>query len=199
MSAQTLQMLVGEGAKLDVHGCKTVDMASSFGKALLEFVFIVFACITVLLAVNATKNKASGRILFPATFVTGIASIAYFSMASGGGWVIAPDCRQLFIARYADWLITTPLLLLDLGLVAGVGKWDIMALCLSDGASGHMLATAGFLAVGQDAARLAAAGVLAGGTGFGWLLAAERREAAQVQCGEQLLERRGAGRLQETS
>ena len=25
-------MLVGEGAKLDVHGCKTVDMASSFGK-----------------------------------------------------------------------------------------------------------------------------------------------------------------------
>ena len=31
MSALTT-MLVGEGAKLDVHGCKTVDMASSFGK-----------------------------------------------------------------------------------------------------------------------------------------------------------------------
>ena len=93
-------MLVGEGAKLDVHGCKTVDMASSFGKALLEFVFIVFACITLLIGINAAKSKAAGRVLFPATFVTGIASISYFSMASGGGWVIAPDCRQLFVARY---------------------------------------------------------------------------------------------------
>jgi len=132
MAAQLTTMLVGEGAKLDVHGCKTVDMASSFGKALLEFVFIVFACITLLIGINAAKSKAAGRVLFPATFVTGIASISYFSMASGGGWVIAPDCRQLFVARYLDWLITTPLLLIDLGIVAGVSRWDIMALCLSD-------------------------------------------------------------------
>ena len=87
-------MLVGEGAKLDVHGCKTVDMASSFGKALLEFVFIVFACITLLIGINAAKSKAAGRVLFPATFVTGIASISYFSMASGGGffrrWIMVP-------------------------------------------------------------------------------------------------------------
>lgn len=131
---QMTTMLVGEGAKLDVHGCKTVDMASSFGKALLEFVFIVFACITLLIGINAAKSKAAGRVLFPATFVTGIASISYFSMASGGGWVIAPDCRQLFVARYLDWLITTPLLLIDLGIVAGVSRWDIMALCLSDSA-----------------------------------------------------------------
>jgi bacteriorhodopsin len=131
---QMTTMLVGEGAKLDVHGCKTVDMASSFGKALLEFVFIVFACITLLIGINAAKSKAAGRVLFPATFVTGIASISYFSMASGGGWVIAPDCRQLFVARYMDWLITTPLLLIDLGIVAGVSRWDIMALCLSDSA-----------------------------------------------------------------
>jgi hypothetical protein len=189
---QLTTMLVGEGAKLDVHGCKTVDMASSFGKvrarvrtltaparpialgvrlrpwgmcacaaaagsaipraaradrggrlrvrgaahqqALLEFVFIVFACITLLIGINAAKSKAAGRVLFPATFVTGIASISYFSMASGGGWVIAPDCRQLFVARYMDWLITTPLLLIDLGIVAGVSRWDIMALCLSDSA-----------------------------------------------------------------
>lgn len=125
--------LVGEGAKLDVHGCETVDMASSFGKALLEFSFIVLAAVTVLLGINASKNKAVGKVLFPATFVTGLASISYFSMASGGGWVIAPDCRQLFIARYMDWVITTPLILICLGVVAGVNKWDIMALCLSDG------------------------------------------------------------------
>ena len=30
-------MLVGEGAKLDVHGCKTVDMASSFGKVCFQW------------------------------------------------------------------------------------------------------------------------------------------------------------------
>jgi len=62
-------------------------------QALLEFIFIVFACITLLIGINAAKSKAAGRVLFPATFVTGIASISYFSMASGGGWVIAPDCR----------------------------------------------------------------------------------------------------------
>lgn len=108
-------------------------------QALLEFVFIVFACITLLIGINAAKSKAAGRVLFPATFVTGIASISYFSMASGGGWVIAPDCRQLFVARYMDWLITTPLLLIDLGIVAGVSRWDIMALCLSDSACPHPL------------------------------------------------------------
>ncbi len=32
LAEQLTTMLVGEGAKLDVHGCKTVDMASSFGK-----------------------------------------------------------------------------------------------------------------------------------------------------------------------
>lgn len=126
-------MLVGEGAKLDVHGCETVDMASSFGKALLEFSFIVLAAVSVLLAINAAKNKAMGKVLYPATFVTAVASISYFSMASGGGWVIAPDCRQLFIARYIDWAITSPLILVCLGVIAGVSKWDIMALCLSDG------------------------------------------------------------------
>lgn len=33
---QVTTMLVGEGAKLDVHGCKTVDMASSFGKVSMQ-------------------------------------------------------------------------------------------------------------------------------------------------------------------
>lgn len=134
-SHQLMTMLVGEGAKIDVHGCKTVDMASSFGKALLEFTFIVFACITLLLGINAAKSKAAGKVLFPATFVTGISAIAYFSMASGGGWVIAPDCRQLFIAHYVDWIITTPLILICLGVVAGVDRWDIMSLVLADGES----------------------------------------------------------------
>jgi bacteriorhodopsin len=109
-----------------------VDMASSFGKALLEFIFIVMAAITLLIGVNAGKSKAAGKVLYPATFTCGIAAIAYFAMASGGGWVIAPDCRQLFVARYLDWAITTPLILIDLGVVAGVSKWDILGLCLSD-------------------------------------------------------------------
>jgi hypothetical protein len=34
--SQFTTMLVGEGAKLDVHGCKTVDMASSFGKVCFQ-------------------------------------------------------------------------------------------------------------------------------------------------------------------
>jgi bacteriorhodopsin len=40
-------------------------------------------------------------------------------MLSGQGWTAIAGCRQFFYARYVDWSITTPLLLLDLGLIAG--------------------------------------------------------------------------------
>jgi hypothetical protein len=39
MAGLQTTMLVGEGAKLDVHGCETVDMASSFGKVVDNFFY----------------------------------------------------------------------------------------------------------------------------------------------------------------
>jgi bacteriorhodopsin len=47
-----------------------------------------------------------------------IAAIAYFSMAIGQGGVTLSDGRVFWYARYIDWSITTPLLLLGLCITA---------------------------------------------------------------------------------
>jgi sensory rhodopsin len=50
--------------------------------------------------------------------VTGIAAIAYAAMTAGIGSVTVGD-STVFVPRYLDWLATTPLLLLYIGLLAG--------------------------------------------------------------------------------
>lgn len=61
-----------------------------------------------------------------------VAAIAYFTMASNLGWTgiavefirddprVAGTYREIFYVRYIDWVITTPLLLTDLLLTAGM-------------------------------------------------------------------------------
>ncbi len=49
-------------------------------------------------------------------FVCLIASMSYFAMANGQG-IVDVDGRSVYVARYADWLLTTPLLLLGLMMV----------------------------------------------------------------------------------
>ncbi len=79
------------------------------------------------------------------TIITIIASLSYFAMASGQATAFScisvkdhhnhvPNtyhdvCRQVFWARYVDWALTTPLLILDLCLLAGVdGAHSLMAI-----------------------------------------------------------------------
>lgn len=79
------------------------------------------------------------------TLVTIIATLSYFAMATGHGVTYhhtevreshqhVPDTyydvyRQVYWARYVDWSLTTPLLLLDLCLLAGVdGAHTLMAI-----------------------------------------------------------------------
>lgn len=52
-----------------------------------------------------------------ALMVTTIAGAAYYAMASGQG-VIEMGDKTIFFARYIDWILTTPLLLISLVLVA---------------------------------------------------------------------------------
>lgn len=70
------------------------------------------------------------------TLITTIAALSYFAMATGHGTALhhvkvreshshVPDTyhdiyREVYWARYVDWSLTTPLLLLDLALLAGV-------------------------------------------------------------------------------
>lgn len=79
------------------------------------------------------------------TLITITAAISYFAMASGHAVGLncvnhkdhhkhVPDthhevCREVYWARYVDWSLTTPLLLLDLCLLAGIdGAHTLMAI-----------------------------------------------------------------------
>lgn len=65
-------------------------------------------------------SAPAGKRRFYATLVaiSGIAAVAYGLMAMGVGWLAVGD-RTVFVPRYVDWLLTTPLLVLYLGMVAG--------------------------------------------------------------------------------
>jgi len=64
--------------------------------------------------------------------IPGIAAASYLSMFFGFGLtevtLTTGDTLEIYWARYADWLFTTPLLLLDIALLAGADWRDIGAL-----------------------------------------------------------------------
>ncbi|MFB6281333.1 MAG: bacteriorhodopsin [Haloferacaceae archaeon] len=67
--------------------------------------------------------------------ITAIASASYLSMYFGFGLTeveVAGRTLDIYWARYADWLFTTPLLLLDLGLLARASQVEIGALIAVD-------------------------------------------------------------------
>lgn len=63
-----------------------------------------------------TRDEENHKLIH--AFVVLTAGTAYLVMASGGGRTRMPDGHELFYMRYIDWAITTPLLLLGLGLTA---------------------------------------------------------------------------------
>ncbi len=70
-------------------------------------------------------------------FVPAIAAVSYLAMATGYGAITVDGGpgvgeTQIFWARYADWLFTTPLLLVDLCLVADADRRTIAALATLD-------------------------------------------------------------------
>lgn len=82
------------------------------------------------------------------TLIVIFASLSYFAMATGHGvgyhHVVVreshkhvPDTthdiyRQVYWARYVDWSLTTPLLLLDLALLAGISGGSIVIAIVAD-------------------------------------------------------------------
>jgi bacteriorhodopsin len=81
-------------------------------------------------------------------FITTFAFLSYFAMASGDGVSYnkiveveshkhVPDTeniiyREVYWARYVDWSLTTPLLLLDLALLAGLNGSSILVAVVAD-------------------------------------------------------------------
>jgi bacteriorhodopsin len=64
-------------------------------------------------------------------FITAIAFVNYLAMALGFGLTIVElggEELPIYWARYTDWFFTTPLLLLDLGLLAGANRNELASL-----------------------------------------------------------------------
>jgi bacteriorhodopsin len=97
------------------------------------------------------------------TTITIIAALSYFAMATGMGISYhhirvreqhkhVPDThkdvyRQVYWARYVDWSLTTPLLLLDLALLANLSGAHIVIAILADVV---MILTGLFAAFGRE-------------------------------------------------
>ena len=69
------------------------------------------------------KNASSSERRYYLTLVgiSGIAAIAYALMALEIGWLSVAD-RTVFVPRYVDWILTTPLIVLFLGMLAGIDR-----------------------------------------------------------------------------
>ena len=108
-------------------------------------VFAVMLFFTfVFVGLSRTKPRSQRVFHYITAAITGVASVAYFTMASNLGWApigvefhrsnvrVGGNTRSVFYARYIDWVITTPLLLLDLMLTAGVPWPTIMTTIIFD-------------------------------------------------------------------
>jgi bacteriorhodopsin len=141
------------------------ESATDNGFRALWVVFAVMTIASALFSVMAWNVPVSRRLYHViTTLITITAAISYFAMASGHATSYScstvkdhhkhhiPDtyheeCRQVYWARYVDWSITTPLLLLDLCLLAGIdGAHTLMAIV----ADLIMILTGLFAAYGRE-------------------------------------------------
>ena len=78
------------------------------------------------------SNRRRQEFYIVTIFITAIAFVNYLSMALGFGLtevtLASGQTLDIYWARYTDWFFTTPLLLLDLALLAGANRNEISAL-----------------------------------------------------------------------
>lgn len=100
----------------------------------------------VIMGLALTKPKTHRLFHYITATITMVACIAYWCMGSdlgqvpiqaefirrGSNTVFAAGTREIFYVRYIDWFVTTPLLLLDLLLTAGLPWPTILVTLLAD-------------------------------------------------------------------
>ncbi|KAI4159672.1 MAG: hypothetical protein LQ342_006365 [Letrouitia transgressa] len=123
--------------------------ASHVGKETLWVVFVIMLLSSIAFYVLAFRVPVQKRLFHILTaFITTFATLSYYAMAVGDGIgenkiVIRHDhkhgpatfdhiFRQVYWARYIDWSVTTPLLLLDLAFLAGLAGANILVAVVAD-------------------------------------------------------------------
>ncbi|PBP21271.1 opsin-1 [Diplocarpon rosae] len=119
------------------------------GTKTLWVVFVIMFLSSLAFYYLAFKVPVQKRLFHILTaLITTFATLSYFAMATGDGNSYAhivvkethkhtPDTvehifRQVFWARYVDWAVTTPLLLLDLAFLAGLNGANILVTIVAD-------------------------------------------------------------------
>jgi len=120
------------------------------GHRSLWVVCVIMAISSIAFYIMAFRVPVQKRMFHILTaFITTFAFLSYFAMATGDGISYKhsvkthshkhgiPDTyqdvyRQVYWARYVDWFFTTPLLLLDLGLLAGLNGSSILVAIVAD-------------------------------------------------------------------
>ncbi|KAH7073363.1 hypothetical protein FB567DRAFT_198299 [Paraphoma chrysanthemicola] len=134
------------------------------GKKTLWVVFVLMLIASAGFTALSWRVPLSKRLYHTiTTMITIFAALSYFAMATGHGISVqkitireqhdhVPDTfqevhRQVFWARYVDWSLTTPLLILDLGLLAGMSGGHIFMAIVADLI---MVLTGLFAALGEE-------------------------------------------------
>jgi bacteriorhodopsin len=127
----------------------TFQEAGETGKKTLWIVFVIMFLASLAFYVLAWSVPVQKRLFHVITaLITTFATLSYYAMATGDGAGFThivvkeahkhvPDTvehvyRQVFFARYIDWSVTTPLLLLDLAFLAGLSGADIIVAIVAD-------------------------------------------------------------------
>lgn len=90
-------------------------------RKIFEFTAIVFIAITVISLSKASRKDVSSKYsstLRLSSFTTIVACLHYFLMALSA--VFQKDTLAIIMYRYADWIITTPVLLIELLILLGI-------------------------------------------------------------------------------
>jgi len=133
-----------------VPGNKPIyEVASDSGTKTLWVVFVIMLVASAGFTVMSWRVPLNKRLYHViTTVITLTAALSYFAMATGHGVALnkivereqhdhVPDTftttyREIYWARYVDWSITTPLLLLDLGLLAGMSGGHMIMMIIAD-------------------------------------------------------------------
>lgn len=123
--------------------------ASATGNRALWAVFVLMLLSSLAFYVMAFRVPVEKRLFHILTaFITTFATLSYYAMAVGDGishnkilikhtQKHFPDTydtiyREVYWARYVDWSVTTPLLLLDLAFLAGLNGASILVAVVAD-------------------------------------------------------------------
>jgi bacteriorhodopsin len=136
--ALNVNRVVGQQANLQI---------TNHGSDWYYTVCAVMGASTIAIMAMAFRKPQTHRIFHYITAATtAVACVSYFAMGSNLGqvpiqaefvrprsrWVHAAGTREIFYARYIDWTITTPLLLLSLLLTAGALTHTILITLFAD-------------------------------------------------------------------